>query len=342
VATIHIEKVLEPIAAREETVDPSRSIIDAHHHLWPRKRSFGYLKNEYVEDTSTHNVIASVFVECVADYDREAPEHLQPVGETRYVMRECTPPSFNSNDPFVGAGIVGRVDLLLEPRKVRESLEAHIAAAPGRFRGIRYSTIHWPDPDVLPGNRRNAPGVMRTEAFLSAFAELAALNLTFDAWLAFPQLDEIADLADQFPDTTIVLDHFGGPLNPTGTAVGRQECFAAWRPAMERLALRPNVYVKLGGAGMPVFGFGYEALDRSPSSDSIAGDCRPYVEVCLDNFGTARCMFESNFSPDKAGVTFHNLWNAFKKITANCSEAEKRDLFSGSAERVYGLDGLRG
>ena len=38
------------------------------------------------------------------------------------------------------------------------------------------------------------------------------LNLSFDAWLYHPQISELTDLALAFPDTPIVLDHFGGPL----------------------------------------------------------------------------------------------------------------------------------
>src|ERR1700757_3599973 len=132
----HSDKLLEPIDEREPTIDPERCVVDAHHHLWPRRRTFGYTRDEYIEDARTHNVIASVFVECVAGYDREAPEHLKPVGETRYVLEACPVPPRAAT--FVARGIVGRAELLTDAKKVREALEAHIALAPHRFRGIRY------------------------------------------------------------------------------------------------------------------------------------------------------------------------------------------------------------
>jgi predicted TIM-barrel fold metal-dependent hydrolase len=332
----HKDKKLEPIGSREPIVDPDRRIVDAHHHLWPRYRVFGYLPSEYLEDAATHRVEASIFAECMASYDREAPEHLKPVGETKYIVRECPPPS-EDGKPFIGAGIVGRVDLSLDASLVREALEAQVAVGQGRFKGIRYSTIAWHEPDVLPGMRRNTPGVMRTERFRAAFAELAGMSLTFDAWLTYLQLDELTELADRFPDADIVIDHFGGVINPSRTEAGRHEAFDIWRAAIEEIAQRPKVHMKLGGVGMPVFGFGYEEMAGQPSSDRIAADWSPYLKVCLEAFGPERCMFESNFSPDKAGVTFHNLWNAFKKMTSACSEAEKEQLFSGTAERVYSL-----
>jgi L-fuconolactonase len=332
----HQDKVLEALSEREPTLDPGRRIVDAHHHLWPRYRAFGYLPEEYAEDVSTHNVEASVFVECMAAYRRDGPEHLRPVGETCYIIEACPPPS-RPGAPFVGAGIVGRADLMRPAAEVRVTLEAHAAAGGDRFKGIRYSTIWWPEPEVLPGKRRNAPGIMGSKEFLGAFAELDAMGFTFDAWLAFPQLSELASLADRFPETVMVLNHFGGPIHPLGSRTLRQETFEAWRQAVADVALRPNVRMKLGGVGMSVFGLGYDRLERSPSSDTIAQDWWSYVDFCLESFGAARCMFESNFSPDKAGVTFHNQWNGFKKMTAACSEAEKDRLFKGTAEDVYGL-----
>jgi predicted TIM-barrel fold metal-dependent hydrolase len=38
------------------------------------------------------------------------------------------------------------------------------------------------------------------------------------------------------------------------------------------------------------------------------------------------------------GVAYATLWNAFKRIAAGASAAEKADLFSGTARRVYRLD----
>jgi predicted TIM-barrel fold metal-dependent hydrolase len=48
-------------------------------------------------------------------------------------------------------------------------------------------------------------------------------------------------------------------------------------------------------------------------------------------------MFESNFPPDKCGVSARVLWNAFKRLASGYSESEKSDLFAGTAIRVYRL-----
>ena len=65
--------------------------------------------------------------------------------------------------------------------------------------------------------------------------------------------------------------------------------------------------------------------------------------MVLDHFGTPvgeRCMFESNFPVDRVSVTYRDLYNAFKLMVADFSDAEKGALFSGTARRVYRLPAL--
>jgi predicted TIM-barrel fold metal-dependent hydrolase len=48
-------------------------------------------------------------------------------------------------------------------------------------------------------------------------------------------------------------------------------------------------------------------------------------------------MFESNFPVDRFGADYASLWNAFKRLAAPCSEAEKTALFSKTATEFYRL-----
>ena len=100
----------------------------------------------------------------------------------------------------------------------------------------------------------------------------------------------------------------------------------------------PNVHVKLGGLGMRLFGFDVHAGELPPSSEELATLWRPYIETCIEAFGAERSMFESNFPVDKGGGSYHVFWNAFKRIVAGASAAEKAALFSGTASRFYRLD----
>jgi predicted TIM-barrel fold metal-dependent hydrolase len=49
-------------------------------------------------------------------------------------------------------------------------------------------------------------------------------------------------------------------------------------------------------------------------------------------------MFESNFPVDKGSYGYAACWNAFKRLAGGATEAEKADLFAGTAMRVYGLE----
>ena len=117
----------------------------------------------------------------------------------------------------------------------------------------------------------------------------------------------------------------------------RAEILAEWKKNIVDLATCPNVNVKLGGIGMTSFGFNFHERDAPPSSQELAAAWRQYVEPCIEAFGVHRCMFESNFPPDKQSGGYTELWNAFKRMTAGASAAEKTALYSGTAARVYRL-----
>ena len=149
--------------------------------------------------------------------------------------------------------------------------------------------------------------------------------------------DELTDLARAFPGSRIVLNHVGGPLG-IGTHAGkREEIFPRWAASIKALAKCPNVFVKLGGLGMRINGFGFETLPEPPSAEVLADAWRPYIETCIEAFGPARGMFESNFPVDKGSYSYPVFWNACKLLAKGASKAEKTDLFAGSAARFYRL-----
>ena len=145
-------------------------------------------------------------------------------------------------------------------------------------------------------------------------------------------------LARSHPQTTIILNHVGGVLGIGPYAGLRDQVFADWRKSIERLAQCPNVYVKLGGLGMRLFGFDVHTGALPPSSQQLADAWRPYIETCIEAFGVKRSMFESNFPVDKGTCSYQALWNAFKRIAAGASSDEKDALFAGTAMRVYRLE----
>jgi len=179
--------------------------------------------------------------------------------------------------------------------------------------------------------------MLADDRFRQGFAVLSRLGLSFDAWLFHPQIDELTDLAHTFLDTRIVLDHVGGPIGIGAYAGQRKEVFARWAASIKELATCRNVYVKLGGLGMRIGGFGFHEQPEPPSSETLADTWRPYIETCIEAFGPSRAMFESNFPVDKGSYRYAVFWNACKLLAKGASEAEKADLFSGTAARFYRL-----
>ena len=184
-------------------------------------------------------------------------------------------------------------------------------------------------------SRTMPPHRLLDPKFREGFAELGKLGLTFDSWQFHPQLPDLIDLARAFPEP----DHHRRPCRrragrrPVCRQVGGDH--AGLEEEHAELAKCPNVNMKLGGLGMTSFGFDFHDRDAPPSSQELADAWRPYIETCIEAFGAERCMFESNFPPDKQSCGYTELWNAFKRITPGASAAEKTALYSGTAARVY-------
>jgi predicted TIM-barrel fold metal-dependent hydrolase len=321
----------------EEIIDPKRPIVDPHHHLWDRG-GLRYMIEELSTDiASGHNIIATVYVEARSMYRAGGPEEFRPVNEVEFANGAAAMSASGGYGPaLICAGIVGHANLLLGDR-VKAVLEAEIVAGQGRFRGIRHSSAYDADPDIAHMYAMRPKGLLLDTTYRKGFACLAPLGLSFDAWLFHPQLSEFVDLARAFPETRIVLDHCGGPVGLGRFAGRREESFPVWKASIQEAAKCPNVVVKLGGLAMRLLGFDFHERAKPPSSEQAAAAWRPYIETCIEAFGPERCMFESNFPPDKGQCSYQVIFNAFKRIAAQYSEAEKTALFSKTATDVYKL-----
>ena len=209
----------------------------------------------------------------------------------------------------------------------------------GRFRGIRHCVATDADTRVPPHRIEPPLGLLADRAFREGFACLQPFGASFEAWAYHPQLPELLDLARAFPGTTIVLNHVGGPLGVGPYADDRTALVSQWRDSISALARCPNVFVKLGGFGMTLFGFGWENRPQPPSSEALADAVGPFVHHCIDCFGVERAVFESNFPVDKVSCGYGILWNAFKRIAARYCATEQDALFHDNSVRLYRLDG---
>ncbi len=319
----------------EEALEPELRIVDPHHHLADENWG-GYLAEDLMADLdSGHRIESTVFIQVGFAYRDHGPQALRPVGETERVVQIANEANAAQDRTQICAGIVGFAELSLGAA-VEEVLAAQVEAGQGRFRGIR---CHAAAHDKFQYGVMHAPPlhVYMDPAFREGFARLASFGLSFDSWAYHTQLDELEDLARAFPQTPIVIDHIGVPLG-VGPYVGmRDEVFSQWRQSLARIAQLPNVFMKLGGMGMSVFGFPFHERALPPDSHTLAQAWRPYILTCIELFGPQRCMFESNFPVDKGTCSYAVLWNAFKRITAGFSDDEKADLYRNTARSFYRL-----
>ena len=324
--------------AKEPILEPGLPIVDPHHHLWDHA-NHRYLLDELLADTGTgHNITATVYIDCRSMYRIDGPAEMKPIGETEFVNGVAAMSASGLyGDTRACAGIVSRADLLLGDG-VKAVLEAHVRAGGGRFRGIRHAAGWDESPDIRNSHTNPPRGLYADKTFREGFAQLAPLNVSFEAWQYHPQLTEVIDLARAFPETSIILNHCGGPLG-IGPYTGQTaQIYSDWRKHMSELAKCQNVTVKVGGLGMKVGVFDHFDRPVPPTSRDIADAWRPWVDHCIEAFGEARCMFESNFPVDKVSTGYAVLWNAFKRLASGASAAEKTALFSGTAAHVYRID----
>jgi predicted TIM-barrel fold metal-dependent hydrolase len=236
------------------------------------------------------------------------------------------------------AGIVGHANLTFGAR-IGELLDACLATAPERFRGVRHVTLDYPNerPFKYIMTYKPPAGLLEHPNVPAAFAELSKRGLTFDAAVYETGITKIAAFADRFPDLTFVLDHMGTAVGLEMDASEKAEVFARWRADLRDLAKRTNVVCKIGGLGMPVWGFGFEDRPEVIGYQELATAWEPFVLTAIEAFGADRCMMESNFPPDGRSCGYVPLWNALKHVTRGASPEEKTALFSGTAARVYKL-----
>jgi predicted TIM-barrel fold metal-dependent hydrolase len=294
-----------------------RRIVDGHHHLWelsggykypwlqdapsgegmlgdlaPIARDYGV--DEYRADTSSYDLVKSVHVEAVP---------ADSIAEARWLQRTAEKIGLPN-------AIVGRVELH------KPDVEKLMAGLRGcrNVRGVR-QIVNWHRDRRFSFTDRD---FLADPAWLAGFRLLRKYDLSFDLQIYPGQMGEAAELSARNPDTLIVLNHAGMPVDRD------EDGLAAWRAGMKRLAAEPNVVVKISGLGM---------VDHRWNEATI----RPFVLGAVDAFGVDRAMFGSNFPVDRLYSSFDALYGAFETIVASFSESEKGKLFHDNALRAYRL-----
>ena len=301
------------------SADDGFPIIDAHQHFWDLDRNpypwlqdapvdfrygdYGALRRSYMpadyrHDAANHRIVGTVHVE--AEWDRA-----DPVAETRWLakLRQTA-----------GLPTVAVAHAALDRDDVGEVLAAH-AAFPF-VRGIR----HKPAAATSPRDaKRGAPGSMDDPKWRAGYALLAEHHLSFDLQTPWWHLAAAAELARDFPNTRLVVNHAGLPADRSA------EGLAGWRAALANVAAYSNVALKISGLG--IRGRRWNAADNVP-----------VIQDAIAIFGIERCCFASNFPVDSLVGSFDTIYAGFKAAVPDLTPADRRKLFHDNAARLYRMD----
>lgn len=293
--------------------------IDAHQHFWDLGRHpypwlqgetvpnfrYGdysalrrnYLPADYARDTAACTPVKTVHIE--AEWARE-----NPVDETAWI--DALAEAHGRPTVIVGHAQLDRGD-------VEAVLAGH--AAYGRMRGIRNKPATAARREDA---RRGQPGSMDDERWRGGYALLGRHGMSFDLQAPWWHLDQAADLARDFPQTRLVLNHTGLPADRSAAGLD------GWRRAMEQLAREPNVAVKVSGLGLP-------------SRPWTEADNVPVIRDAIAIFGADRCMFASNYPVDSLVAPYATLLAGFMAAISIYPQAQQRALLHDNAARIYRL-----
>lgn len=328
-------------------------IVEPHHHYVGSGSPFHgnlkalgvpeYTPEQFVKDAHGVDIVKAVHLECMPT---------DPLGEAEWVEDIVA----TKRSPVVA--IVAACDLAAEDAE--DQLAVLKAKCPNVV-GIRYIvdytgpwgeglathiavTRHDPSGSIGPVLSGKGVDFLRDEAlarqFESGYARLAEYGWRFDLQCAPEQLPAAARLVGRHPEVPVVLDHLGKPRLGSGDAAADAAELARWREGMAMLAMREHVFVKLSMLGYSVPGWAGD----SDKEELIAS----LVREVIDLFGPDRCMFSTNWwsdgamsnsdGRDKVAISMAELWGRYHDwVKGRYPEEDVRKLFSGTAERFYGI-----
>lgn len=206
--------------------------------------------------------------------------------------------------------------------------------------GLREMLAWSSDASVM--SYTDTPNLAADITWRKGFEVLAKNGLMFEAWGYHTQLNEIADLAMAFPETNIVLAHMGTPVGafgPVGTSgympADRDRVIKQWQEGIARVAENQNVICKISGLFLTKLGWGLHKNGTKPSHGEIIDRLLPMVDFVIAQFGPERCMFGSHCPPDKVSLGLTEIYSIYEQMTAKRPMAERRMLFSETAQNVY-------
>ncbi len=280
-------------------------LVDAHVHLWDVERlSYPWL--EHIPSLNQTHLLNRF------DGDRD------DVSIERIVFIECT----GAMDDHVAQNEVTWIHSLAERDTRISAIVAHASLENGER---AYAHLSWlAHQRLVRGIRRLIQGetdeaFCLSPGFIEGVQMLADFDFTFDACIFHHQLPSLIRLVGECPGIQFVLDHLGKPAI-------RQGLLDPWREHIRELAGLPNVVCKISGV-----------LTEADHDNFTPGSVLPYLEYAIEQFGTDRIMFGSDWPVLRLAGTYAGWLELVLTVAQNMSEIDQRKLFKGNAERIYRL-----
>jgi predicted TIM-barrel fold metal-dependent hydrolase len=298
----------------------SGPIIDAHIHLWDlsmqkhgwlmpsdgsvqalgglEKLRHDFVVADYLAASANQNIVAAVHIEALWD-------RADVLGETRWLetldKSRGVAARYIAAAPFgtpEAAGIIAAQAGFSRVVGIRDILSFH-PTNPGKSFAIRA------DIAFDPAWRRD-------------IARLIEHKLMFELMMYPYQLDGVLDLARALPDLQLVVNHCASPIDRDEDGMQR------WRDAVTALGRQQNIALKVSNIC---------AYDPQPSYESV----RAVALHCVESFGTTRAMLATDWPVASLTNGFDEIYDTFRRITADLTPDEQGALFHDNAKRLYRL-----
>lgn len=271
--------------------------IDSHQHFW----NYDSIKHSWIKDSM--KLLQDDFL----------PEDLKPIlqqnkidgciavqadqslEETRFLLQLA-----NEND-FI-KGVVGWIDL--RAGDIENQLQEFSSFK--KLKGFRH-VVH---------DEKQIDFLLRDD-FCHGISLLNQYGFTYDI-LVFPtHLPSVIEFVKRFPEQPFVLDHIAKPY------ISKNE-IKNWEKDIIQLSGFPNLYCKISGM----------VTEANWKGWSVA-DFKPYIDVVVNNFGTGRIMFGSDWPVCLVSASYQQCCEILEQNTMQLSDEEKEKLWGQNAKAFY-------
>jgi L-fuconolactonase len=273
-------------------------MIDCHQHFW----KFDLTKHSWI--TEEMQVIRRDFM----------PGDLQPLLKKHHIDGCVAVQVDQTEDETLSLlslanqyafikGVVGWIDLANPDLDSRLEYFSTLK----KLKGFRH---------IVQGEKE---GFLLNPAFIKGVNRLHAFKFTYDLLIYHHQLPEAIRFMKQVPDTKVVVDHIAKPSIKT-------KDISAWKENIKRLSGFPNVCCKVSGMVT-------EANWGSWNYEDLV----PYLDVIFAAFNPSRLLYGSDWPVCLVAASYDEQFSVLQRYITKFSEAEKKAILGGNAERFYNL-----